>query len=66
MQDFGSDILMPGLIDTNSNMQEPAKEIWEGFECGTSAAASGGVTTLVDLPIMKRPSMISLKNLKKL
>jgi allantoinase len=41
-----------------------AKEKWEGFEFGTAAAASGGVTTLVDLPIMKKPNLTTLKNLQ--
>lgn len=54
---------MPGLIDCNTNMQDLAKEKWEGFDYGTKAAASGGITTLVDLPIMKKPTLTSIKNL---
>lgn len=54
---------MPGIIDSNVNLQDMAKEKWEGFEHGTAAAAAGGVTTIVDLPVMKRPSLTSVKNL---
>ena len=54
---------MPGIVDCNVNLQDSAKEKWEGFEYGTAAAAAGGVTTLVDLPIMKRPILTNLKNL---
>lgn len=55
---------MPGLIDCNVNLQDGAKEKWEGFDYGTSAAAAGGVTTLADLPIMKRPTMMTVKSLR--
>ncbi len=55
---------MPGLVDCNVNLQDLAKEKWEGFLAGTLAAASGGVTTVVDLPIMKKPTLITAKNLE--
>lgn len=55
---------MPGLIDTHVNLQDLAKEQWEGFSEGTAAAASGGVTTLVDLPTMKKPSLTSVSHLR--
>lgn len=56
---------MPGLIDMNANLQNNLKDMWEGFEHGTSAAASGGVTTLVDLPTMKRPILDDVDWLSK-
>jgi allantoinase len=56
---------MAGIIDVNVNLQNDSKENWEGFEYGTCAAASGGVTTIVDLPVMKKPLLISPKNLNK-
>ena len=58
-------IVLPGIIDTHVNLQDLAKEQWEGFAFGTAAAASGGVTTIVDLPMMKKPNLTSVKNLNK-
>jgi allantoinase len=58
-------IVLPGLIDPHVNLQDLAKEQWEGFAYGTAAAAAGGVTTLVDLPMMKKPNLTSVKNLIK-
>jgi allantoinase len=65
LDDHGDLILMPGLIDINVNLQELSKEPWEGFEFGTMAAAAGGVTTLLDFPMMKRPSLNNLKSLEQ-
>ena len=55
---------MPGIIDLHTNLHSPSKEAWEGYEFGTAAAVSGGVTTIVDLPTMKQPGFTSLKILK--
>jgi allantoinase len=57
-------ILFPGLIDANCNLQNNPKENWEGYDFGTKAAISGGVTTLVDLPVMKKPTLTNVKHLK--
>lgn len=65
IEDFGESILMPGLIDCQVNLQDLAKEQWEGFEYGTKAAASGGVTTLVDMPIMKKPKLTAQVDLDR-
>ena len=46
-----TDVLLPGLVDTHVHMNEPGRTEWEGFESATRAAASGGVTTLVDMPL---------------
>ncbi len=44
-------VLMPGLVDTHVHLNEPGRTEWEGFSSGTRAAAAGGVTTLVDMPL---------------
>jgi len=46
-----SGVLLPGLVDSHVHMNEPGRTEWEGFETATAAAASGGVTTLVDMPL---------------
>jgi allantoinase len=43
--------LLPGLVDAHVHMNEPGRTEWEGFETATAAAATGGVTTLVDMPL---------------
>lgn len=51
MHDFGDAVLLPGLVDTHVHINEPGRTEWEGFATATRAAASGGVTTLVDMPL---------------
>jgi allantoinase len=51
LNDYGDLVLMPGLVDTHVHINEPGRTEWEGFETATQAAAAGGVTTLVDMPL---------------
>jgi len=44
-------VVMPGLVDTHVHVNEPGRTEWEGFETATRAAAAGGVTTIVDMPL---------------
>ncbi len=53
-------VLLPGLVDSHVHMNEPGRTEWEGFETATAAAASGGVTTLVDMPLNCIPVTTSL------
>ena len=49
--DFGESLLLPGLVDSHVHINEPGRTEWEGFQTATLAAAAGGVTTLVDMPL---------------
>ncbi|MGB6691250.1 MAG: allantoinase AllB [Terracidiphilus sp.] len=51
LRDFGDFVLLPGLVDTHVHINEPGRTEWEGFATATRAAAAGGVTTLVDMPL---------------
>jgi allantoinase len=51
----GEEVLLPGLADTHVHVNEPGRTEWEGFATATRAAAAGGVTTLVDMPLNSVP-----------
>jgi allantoinase len=51
LHDFGDLVLLPGLVDSHVHINEPGRTEWEGFSTATRAAVSGGVTTLVDMPL---------------
>ncbi|HEX3128195.1 MAG TPA: amidohydrolase family protein, partial [Thermoanaerobaculia bacterium] len=52
----GETVVMPGLVDTHVHINEPGRTDWEGFETATRAAAAGGITTLVDMPLNSIPA----------
>jgi allantoinase len=54
--DAGTAVVMPGVVDTHVHINDPGRADWEGFETATRAAAAGGVTTLVDMPLNSIPS----------
>src|SRR5947208_3067125 len=54
--DCGDSVLMPGIVDTHVHINEPGRTEWEGFATATRAAAAGGVTTLVDMPLNSIPA----------
>jgi allantoinase len=54
--DCGDAVLMPGIVDTHVHVNEPGRTEWEGFATATRAAAAGGVTTLVDMPLNSLPA----------
>lgn len=58
--DVHDSVVMPGLIDTHVHINEPGRSEWEGFETATRAAAAGGVTTLVDMPLNSMPVTTSV------
>ena len=49
--DVGDRVIGPGLVDCHVHVNEPGRTDWEGFQTATRAAAAGGVTTLVDMPL---------------
>jgi allantoinase len=51
IDDLGDLIVMPGLVDSHVHINEPGRTEWEGFNTATQAAAAGGITTLVDMPL---------------
>ena len=53
--DVGPLVLMPGLVDTHVHVNEPGRTRWEGFATATRAAAAGGVTTILDMPLNSVP-----------
>ncbi|MGW5684678.1 allantoinase AllB [Nonomuraea sp. NPDC003754] len=57
--DLGDLALLPGLVDTHVHVNEPGRTHWEGFASATRAAAAGGVTTIVDMPLNSLPPTVS-------
>jgi allantoinase len=57
-EDLGELVLMPGLVDTHVHVNEPGRTAWEGFASATRAAAAGGVTTILDMPLNSIPPTI--------
>jgi allantoinase len=58
--DAGASVVLPGLVDTHVHINDPGRAEWEGFEPATRAAAAGGVTTLVDMPLNSIPATTTL------
>jgi len=57
--------VMAGLVDTHVHLNEPGRADWEGFATGTAAAAAGGVTTLLDMPLNSVPATTNPRALDK-
>jgi allantoinase len=55
VEDVGDRVILPGLVDAHVHINEPGRTEWEGFETATRAAAAGGITTLVDMPLNSSP-----------
>jgi len=54
------DVLLPGLVDSHVHVNEPGRTEWEGFATATAAAAAGGVTTIVDMPLNSIPPTVTV------
>lgn len=55
LEDAGEKVVMPGIIDPHVHINEPGRTDWEGFDTATRAAAAGGLTMLVDMPLNSSP-----------
>jgi allantoinase len=64
-EDVGDLVIMPGLVDTHVHINEPGRTDWEGFESATLAAAAGGITTIIDMPLNSIPVTTSVAALEK-
>ncbi len=63
--ELGEDVvLLPGLVDTHVHVNEPGRTEWEGFDSATRAAAAGGVTTIVDMPLNSVPPTVDVDALQ--
>jgi allantoinase len=63
--DVGDHMILPGLVDVHSHLNEPGRTEWEGFETGTRAAAAGGFTTVLDMPLNCIPSTTTVAALQE-
>src|SRR5690349_19550095 len=57
-------VMIPGLVDTHVHVNEPGRTEWEGFDSATRAAAAGGVTTIVDMPLNSVPATVNVDALE--
>ncbi|MEV2209991.1 allantoinase AllB [Streptomyces sp. NPDC050997] len=64
LEDVGDDVLLPGLVDTHVHVNDPGRTDWEGFWTATRAAAAGGITTLVDMPLNSLPPTTTVDHLR--
>lgn len=62
--DVGDHLILPGIVDTHAHINEPGRTQWEGFQTATRAAAAGGITTVVDMPLNSIPATVTLEALK--
>ena len=59
-EDAGDWVIMPGLVDTHVHINEPGRTEWEGFSTATRAAAAGGITTIIEMPLNSVPATTSV------
>lgn len=60
----GDQVVMPGVVDCHAHINEPGRTEWEGFETATRAAAAGGISTVVDMPLNSIPATTTLEALR--
>lgn len=63
--DVGERVVLPGLVDTHAHINEPGRTDWEGFATATAAAAAGGITSIVDMPLNSIPATVSVAALRE-
>ena len=62
--DVGDLLVLPGLVETHAHINEPGRTDWEGFATATRAAAAGGITTLIDMPLNSQPVTTTVEALR--
>ena len=65
VHEAGTDVVMAGLVDTHVHVNEPGRAEWEGFETATRAAAAGGITTILDMPLNSIPATTTVDALEQ-
>jgi allantoinase len=65
LYDAGAAVVMAGLVDTHVHINEPGRTDWEGFHSATRAAAAGGTTTLIDMPLNNIPATTNVAALEE-
>lgn len=60
LHEAGESVVLPGIVDTHVHINEPGRADWEGFSSATRAAAAGGVTTIVEMPLNSIPATTTL------
>jgi len=63
--DVGNAMVFPGLVDTHVHVNDPGRAHWEGFETATAAAAAGGITSIVDMPLNSIPPTTTVSGLRE-
>ena len=61
IKSYENSIIMPGIIDAHVHINEPGRTDWEGFDSATKAAAIGGITTLIEMPLNANPVTTNIK-----
>lgn len=61
LEDVGDSVVMPGIIDPHVHINEPGRTEWEGFETATKAAAAGGITSMIEMPLNASPVTTTLR-----
>ena len=62
VSDSGNSFIMPGIIDPHVHINEPGRTEWEGFDTATKAAAAGGITTMIEMPLNASPVTTTKNN----
>jgi allantoinase len=65
VHEAGDSVLMPGIVDTHVHINEPGRTDWEGFSTATHAAAAGGVTTIIEMPLNSIPATTSASAMRE-